>query len=257
VEPFGGHRFSGTGPKAGYVGTLWAYVRWMDAPALGEARGESSPAVATGVTLPATWDVPLAVRIAAIERAADALERAAASGAGALRAVAQAAHAELGAPEPTVQAAGQDTRMRFDVPLGAGVIRATGPDAPWWLAAAVVAGNGVLVCDSAALASAVHALLAAGVPQETLRIEDGDVGHALGIAAMPGVDFAAIDSGPAGAFARALGPTPEGQRGPKAMLSPLDGPQPGESGFLQRFAWPRVTAIRTLRHGADLGFADD
>jgi hypothetical protein len=36
------------------------------------------------------------------------------------------------------------------------------------------------------------------------------------------------------------------------MLSPLDGAQPGEPGFLRRFAWPKVVAVRTLRHGADL-----
>ena len=44
----------------------------------------------------------------------------------------------------------------------------------------------------------------------------------------------------------------DGQRSLKALLSPLDGAQPGEAGFLRRFTWPKVTAIRTLRHGADL-----
>jgi hypothetical protein len=46
----------------------------------------------------------------------------------------------------------------------------------------------------------------------------------------------------------------------KALLSPLDGAQPGEAGFLRRFALPKVVAIRTLRHGADLaldGFEED
>src|SRR5690606_37885725 len=32
VEPFGGLHRSGTGPKAGHGGTLWAYVRRTDAP---------------------------------------------------------------------------------------------------------------------------------------------------------------------------------------------------------------------------------
>ncbi|MEX1022329.1 MAG: hypothetical protein WD058_04185, partial [Dehalococcoidia bacterium] len=159
--------------------------------------------------------------------------------------------------------AGQDTEMRYDLPLGAGVLRARGSGGTGgtaWLAAALLAGNGVTVVDSPALEGTVAALLAAGVPATSLRVERGieDGGGAarfLALAAAPGVDFAAADGGPLRSLARALGPTPAGQRGLKAMLSPLDGPQPGEGGFLRRFAWPRVVAVRTLRHGADLAFA--
>jgi hypothetical protein len=70
----------------------------------------------------------------------------------------------------------------------------------------------------------------------------------------PRVAFAAIDTaGPlADTLRRDLAPTAEGQRSLKALLSPLDGPQPGEPGFLRRFALAKVVAIRTLRHGADL-----
>ena len=69
-----------------------------------------------------------------------------------------------------------------------------------------------------------------------------------------GVRSAAVDGRPAlaGALWRALGPTVEGQRSLKGLLSPLDGAQPGEPGFLRRFAWPKMVAVRTLRHGADL-----
>jgi hypothetical protein len=43
----------------------------------------------------------------------------------------------------------------------------------------------------------------------------------------------------------------------KSLLSPLDGPQPGEPGFVRRFVWPVVLAVRTLRHGADLDLTVD
>lgn len=54
---------------------------------------------------------------------------------------------------------------------------------------------------------------------------------------------------------RAIAPVADGQRGLKTLLSPLDGPQPGEAGFVQRFAWPKVMATRTLRHGANLALS--
>ena len=68
------------------------------------------------------------------------------------------------------------------------------------------------------------------------------------------MDFAAVDAGPSltRALYRRLGPTAQGQRSLKALLSPSDGVQPGEPGFLLRFAWPKVIAVRTLRHGAEL-----
>ena len=72
--------------------------------------------------------------------------------------------------------------------------------------------------------------------------------------------LAQTGAGPASdALHAVLGPTREHQRFLKALLGPLDGAQPGEPGFLRRFAWPRVIAMRTLRHGADLsldGVAD-
>ena len=79
----------------------------------------------------------------------------------------------------------------------------------------------------------------------------------LGACDAASVAGAATDGGPtvAAAVYRALGPTVPGQRGLKALLSRLDGPQPGEPGFVQRFAHPRVVAVRTLRHGADLAIA--
>lgn len=168
-------------------------------------------------------------------------------------AAAERAQYELRQPASTVQVAGQDTAMRHDLPRGFGLLRAVGDEAGAWLAATLLAGNGVAVLDSPALDEAVRALHEEGVPAAVLRPERGDVGRFLQLAAQSGVDFAVCDRGPMRSLARALGPT-EGprQRGLKAMLTTLDGPKPGETGFLRRFAWSRVTAIRTLRHGADL-----
>jgi hypothetical protein len=136
-----------------------------------------------------------------------------------------------------------------------GVLRAAGEEAGWWLAAALLGGNGVVVADSPALADAVGALHAAGVPRATLRFEDGGTAAFLRLAGAPGVDFVACDRGPLRSLARAIGPVEDGDAGLRAMLTSLDGPQPGEAGFLQRFTWPRVIAVRTLRHGADLHLA--
>ena len=171
-----------------------------------------------------------------------------------LLAAAQAARRELGEPLPTLQVPGQRTELRYDTPRGPGLVRARGTQAAWWLAATLLAGNSALVVDSPRLATAVDALLRTGVPGEVLRMESGDLGRLLAAAAAPEVALAAIDGGPAVARAlwRELGPTVEGQRSLKALLSPLDGPQPLEPGFLRRFAWPKVVAVNTLRHGADL-----
>jgi len=253
IEPFGGMHFSGTGPKVGHRDYLWAFVRRTDAPPVDEdvspAPPPHPPARLEAVE---PWDVPLHARIEAVRSAAARVPPALAES---LLAAADAARRELGEAAETTQAAGQDTRMRYDLALGRGVLRATRADAAWWLAAAVLAGNAVTVVDSPALAETVDALHAAGVPRSALAITEGDSARFVHLAGGADIEFAACDGGPLRSLAQALGPTVPGQRSLKAMLSPIDGPQPGEPGFLRRFAWPRVTAIRTLRHGADLGLA--
>ena len=54
-------------------------------------------------------------------------------------------------------------------------------------------------------------------------------------------------------LAARLGQPWEGQRWIKALLTAEDGPAPDGAGFLRRFALPKTIAVRTLRHGADLG----
>jgi delta 1-pyrroline-5-carboxylate dehydrogenase len=259
IEPFGGMHMSGTGPKAGGPDYLWAFVRRRDGPD-DSAHDLEAVAAATVMApdmphdLASHWVAPLEARLACIERAAVRLGEAGHRDAAQLHAVAQGARRELGRPVPTVQAAGQHTELWYDTPRGRGLLRATGEESAWWLASALVAGNAVAVLDSPALATTIEALLVAGVPASVLHPALGDLGTLLAMAEEPWVAFAATDAGPAltrGLYGR-LGPTAEGQRSLKALFSPLDGPQPGEPGFLHRFAWPKVIAVRTLRHGADL-----
>ena len=257
VEPFGGIKMSGTGPKAGGSDYLWAFVRRTDAPP--DDRGFEAPADARASSADlrtGAWDAPLSSRVEVVEMAAVLLG---AEGrydeAGAFVAAAQAARRELGRPQATIPVAGQRTELRHETPRGVGLLHAAGPDAAWWLAAPLLAGNSLGLYDSRGLYPVTEALLRAGLPPGVVRPDPGGLAAMLDAARRPEVAFAATDGGPglARALHRALGPTAEGQRSLKALLSLLDGPQAGEPGFVRRFAWPKVVAVRTLRHGADLG----
>ena len=170
-------------------------------------------------------------------------------------AAAQAARRELGRPQPTIPVAGQRTELRYDTPRGVGLLHASGPDAAWWLVAPLLAGNSLVLVESRSTYPVTAALLRAGLPPRVVRPDPGGLGAMLATARRAEVAFCASDGGPALARAlhRELGPTAPGQRSLKALLSRLDGPQAGEPGFVRRFAWPKVVAVRTLRHGADLG----
>ncbi|RJQ08192.1 MAG: aldehyde dehydrogenase family protein [Dehalococcoidia bacterium] len=249
VEPFGGMRFSGTGPKAGGEDYLWAFLDRTDAPTdEGDVLPEASPPAFEAVR----WDIALDERIATVERAAAALESTYPSVARALAEAARFAAVEIRQPASTVRVTGQETRMLYNTPRGTGLVRANGADAVWWLVAPLLAGNGIVVVDSPVLMPAVQALYASGVPSDALRVIEGSTRHFVTLASSPAVAFVACDGGPFQSIAAAFAPVAGGQSGLKALLSPLDGPQPGEDGFLRRFAWPKVIATRTLRHGANL-----
>ncbi|MGE3856393.1 MAG: proline dehydrogenase family protein [Dehalococcoidia bacterium] len=253
VEPFGGMRFSGTGPKAGGEDYLWAFLDRTDAPPTGRAVEAADPGDSALPPEATPWVAPLDERIAGIERAGAALAGEPAL-AHALSEAAEAARVELGAPVTTVQVAGQETRMLYDTPRGLGVVSARGADAAWWLVAPLLAGNGVVLVASPSLAPVVSALHAAGVPRSALEVVDAP-GMIEALARAPRTAFVASDTGPFGGLGAAVAGVVEGQTGMKALLSPLDGPQPREPGFLRRFAWPKVVATRTLRHGANLTLA--
>ncbi len=247
VEPFGGMRFSGTGPKAGSTAYLAAFMEHDDLPAETPEADPVAPTDAVPALEPTRWEAPLIERVAAVRRAASALRSPE------LAAAAEAAW-ELGR-EPTVQVAGQHTWTVHDTPRGLGLVRAGGAEAAWWLAAPLLAGNAVIVVDSPDLKPVVRALHAAGVPASALRVEDGGL-DLVTLAASTAVGFVATDRGPFAPLAAALGPAGEAHCGLRALISPLDGPRPGAAGFLRRFAWPKVVAVRTLRHGATLEFTD-
>jgi acyl-CoA reductase-like NAD-dependent aldehyde dehydrogenase len=258
VEPFGGMKMSGTGPKAGGLDYLWAFVRRTDLPADDpEMHVEIDAAEGSPVVLPeGRWDAPLTARIEAVEHAAVLLaSRGRGKPASGLLTVAQAARREIGQAQPTVPVAGQHTRLSYDTARGLGVLCAAGEHAEWWLAAPLLAGNSLMLFDSSPLEELVGALHEAGVPADVLGVSAGGREAMLELARRPEVAFAASDGGPALACAlhRVVGPTDPRQRSLKALISRLDGPQATEPGFVRRFAWPKLVAVHTLRHGADLG----
>ena len=260
VEPFGGLKMSGTGPKAGSPDYLWAFVRRTDASRV-ESQGATIAAsvdlASVEPAVAARWTAPIEARIAAIEEATVRLGESDTAAASELYAATQAARRELALPAPTLQVAGQRTELRHDLPRGHAVIDARGAHALWRIGATLLGGNAcsVFAADED-VERAVGVLHQGGVPAEALRLVEGGLEAALALARQPDVAFLA--TGEARRFAveayRALGPTAPGQRSLKVLISPLDGPQPGEPGFLRRFTWPRVVAVRTLRHGADLAF---
>ncbi len=127
-------RMSGTGPKAGGLDYLWAFVRRTDAPPDDDAERAAAEAEAPSLPPPLDlsdrgWDAPLEQRLAAVESAAVLLgERGEHATADALLATAQAARRELGRPQRTVPAAGQRTELRYDTPRGLGLLCARGDD---------------------------------------------------------------------------------------------------------------------------------
>ena len=253
---------SRSGPKAGGPDYLWAFVRRTDARP-GSTSNEASTALVCA-TLPmgvgSCWEDSVERRIDVIERAAESLGRGGDLAASeALLAAARAAREELGRPRATIAVAGQHNELWSEPARGLGLVHASGPAATWWLAAPLLAGNAVVLVASPVLAGVVAALCAAGVPETALASVEAAPSALLILAESPRVAFVATDA--AGALVREtwarLGRTAEGQRWLKALLSPLEGPQPGEPGFMRRFAWSKTIAVRTLRHGADLGLELD
>lgn len=269
VEPFGGMRFSGTGPKAFGPDTLFAFVRRTDAATSDERehkRWRGAAKSARDLEVPETllrrltseWTAPLEQRLAALDEAARRLELSLPLAAEALRAAVRAARADLSQPVALTPVAGQRGELRYDVPRGIGLLVLEGERSAQWLAACLAAGNSVYVAGGPRLVPVLEALRAAGVPPAAMQVmaDEADPAALLALARSPRIDFAVADAREAAALAlhEAMGPTPPGARGLKALLTSLDGPQPGEAGFARRFAHPRAIAICTLRHGAD--FAD-
>ena len=274
LEPFGGHKLSGTGPKAGGIDYLWAFVT--------SKRGFRPEAATTDgtATIPAgalsTWSAGPRARARALSAAVKrlrgaqrsewelALTHATGTDAGAHldtleRLLARAD--EIARPEPTIELPGQQTHVRWDVPRGCGIIltgNGSPPQSqPCLLFAALLAGNGVVVAadgNQRPMAEVcIRALHEAGVPAASARLAPVNVDLAE-LAQLPAITFAACDAGleRTRRLYAILGDTGGTSESPhlKALITLADGPDIDEPGFLRRFALPKTVAIRTLHLGA-------
>jgi RHH-type proline utilization regulon transcriptional repressor/proline dehydrogenase/delta 1-pyrroline-5-carboxylate dehydrogenase len=273
VEPFGGYKLSGTGPKAGGPEYLWAFITRRAGLRAGGALPQGSATPQPEALRP--WDAP-------VERRAERLRAALASLRGERRERWNALAPEqslavverllqqlpeIAVPHATVPLPGQQTVARWDTPRGCGLVlvdEGAPPESlPALICAALLAGNGVaLVPDQAhrkAAALLVQALHAAGVPRTALVLapENPDLAAAI---ALPQITFAAADL--AAEAIRSLyalladaGGTPDSPH-LKSLITLADGPGPEQPGFLRRFALPKTVAVRTLHLGADLELVD-
>lgn len=266
VEPFGGMGLSGTGPKAGGEAYLYAFVRqrgdWRTSPI-----SPASTMPVGGVRWPGIkpWNDPIQRRESRLRLAVRALETgkefAAPSGLIAAFAAMLRQTDEITEQRPTIALPGQETVLDWSLPRGVGLVvvdESAPPSSLGFLtAAALLAGNGVVlavphVLGRAALAL-VLALRRAGVPPTSLVLLP--TGQLPDTVPDGRFNFIAADVSltRAGLLAASLARQHAGQRAIPAFMSVTDAPAPGEPEFLRRFTIPRTIAIRTLRHGADLG----
>jgi acyl-CoA reductase-like NAD-dependent aldehyde dehydrogenase len=276
IEPFGGHKLSGTGPQAGGSEYLWPFLTNRSRRSTGSARrGESDFGESTVTPSPpalALWPwaqhgarqraVIVQSALAELGRQLDdeglgVIERSALRLAE--RLVANVG--EIADPEHTRPLPGQRTYVLWETPRGVGF--ATGDDSSRledWLAlvlAPLLAGNGLLLAPAASHREATlrlaEALFEAGVPRDVLEVSPYGPEAAVELAKLP-INFAVLDVAEPleRRIAQELGKTPDGQRWLKARISLADGPGPEEPGFLRRFALPKTVSIRTLHHGAAL-----
>jgi acyl-CoA reductase-like NAD-dependent aldehyde dehydrogenase len=278
VEPFGGHRMSGTGPKAGGEEYLWAFVTSRAGLRAGAAAPSGSARLPDGALQP--WRHTHPAQRGDVIRAALGLLHGAWRGrwqeALARCGVAEGAAVDLrvvdtllgrvgevAEPEPTVPLPGQQTETRWDTPRGCGLVlvdRSAPPRSlPALLVGGLLAGNGLAVLPHPDLRPPAEVLIAAlhheGVPATALLLAPDEPDLAAMIA-VPSVTFVALDAGEAQTRAvyRLLGETSADPSAThlKALITLADGPGPVEPGFLRRFALPKTVAVQTLHLGAEL-----
>ncbi|HTE87097.1 MAG TPA: aldehyde dehydrogenase family protein [Dehalococcoidia bacterium] len=196
VEPFAGHRLSGTGPKAGGGDYLWAFVTSR----AGYVPGRRTPDGSTprDASSPRSWPSPPATRAQAIRAAAALLGgdwrvqwRSAASADGDstpgatldLIRLLLGQVGEIARSETTIALPGQQTHLQWDRPRGCGLIAADAASSlstlAGFIAAALLAGNGALVARSrrhrAAASLLIRALQQARVPHKSIALANDDV----------------------------------------------------------------------------------
>jgi RHH-type proline utilization regulon transcriptional repressor/proline dehydrogenase/delta 1-pyrroline-5-carboxylate dehydrogenase len=289
IEPFGGLRLSGTGPKAGSEEYILAFLTRRSAFRQDQPRapiqehgasGSYGDAAVTSLQDLEVWEETLlAKRLSCLQRALSLLqeergdlEQAIAAWKplalgeadhilATLSAVLRAAP-EIAEPQPSIKIPGQDNYIRWDTPRGVGIIAVDEGSNAATLAGLIwgtlLAGNGVLVAAYGAVGPVGRALVdvlwRAGVPGEVLAL--AKEGTPLEELAAQRVHFAAVDLSleSTRSLYRALAITDEevGQRWLKALISMADSLRPSEPGFLRLFAHPKVVAVQSLRHGANL-----
>src|SRR5262249_9244369 len=137
VEPFGGHRLSGTGPKAGGREYLWAFITSRAGLRIGDSLARGGVRLPEGELRP--WrEFDAAERTAILRRAlnllrgdwAERLRNARARGELGLSDntfLESGEHLlarmdEIAVPEPTVHLPGQETHTRWNTPRGVGLV---------------------------------------------------------------------------------------------------------------------------------------
>ncbi|MSQ15829.1 MAG: aldehyde dehydrogenase family protein [Dehalococcoidia bacterium] len=209
IEPFGGFRLSGTGPKAGGGDYLSAFVTRKDKGERRHRRLNSGDGHQTppNVDMPRPWDVvPPAVRLACLR---EAVSRLAEENGYRLReaiGVREAAAetqierlistlnkvldtvSEIDRPQPTLEVPGQKNFTSWETPRGIGIVAANDATEPAMFAGmvfgALLAGNGVLVASSPGCQPLCDLLIdnlySAGVPKEVLASVSFEAGGARG-----------------------------------------------------------------------------
>jgi RHH-type proline utilization regulon transcriptional repressor/proline dehydrogenase/delta 1-pyrroline-5-carboxylate dehydrogenase len=252
IEPFGGHKLSGTGPKAGSDEYLWAFVRPRD-PGVRSAGGfPSNDSKQPPLVALHSWRVAAATRLAVLQRASTGCSAGFRTG---LEAVLPFA-GEISRAQPTRPIPGQRNYVDWSTPRGRG-IAAFGHDSTdetigAFVAAALLAGNGLAITGPVATQHLASALLAAGVPPGCL-VSAGDVDPAQ-LAGQP-FHFATgeLDIESLRGLRVGLAENRPQVRAFRPWIGADGGPLPGEPGFVRRFALPKTVAINTLRHAVDLG----
>ncbi|MBI4304646.1 MAG: proline dehydrogenase family protein [Chloroflexi bacterium] len=288
IEPFGGFKLSGTGPKAGSPDYLLAFMTRIT----GYQPTQTSPNTVTEVSQTyladrvEPWLARAVQRRDVLRWSINLLRREFRSDM--LQALSEAYRistleaeklakqlieiaskvvesvGEIAEMEATILLPGQKNYINWETPRGRGFV-VTDDNTPADRFAGMVygpllAGNGLALAPPSKLRAVSKVLVCclhrAGVPRSAL-VEAPSRGTEAAISLASEMFHFAVTDMPLEETRRVcerLGETreAEGQKWVKALISMPEGPQPGEPGFVRLFAIPKTIAIRTLRHGADL-----
>lgn len=265
IEPFGGFRLSGTGPKAGSEEYIFAFARRNVASETKYTRTGEQPSIRQNLDI-FEWHVNGKSRVNILSMCLAKIESEKSFTAGknsqsfdiVRKVLSQST--EILEKQPTIDIPGQVTFNDWATPRGTGVIAISESTPPEnvlsFTFGALLAGNGVVVFPSennrGLCKSIVAKLKECGVSSRSLKIAPDGV--RLGDLLSGTITFAILDL-PRDRVLEAystLGNFDPDQISIKALFTPDDMFLPGEEGFLRQFALAKTIAVRTLRRGADL-----